>query len=66
MESGSMSQLRHLTRTFFTVETAQPISEQELANINGVNDVKRVDGTLSFSVDPDALAAVTKRISDFG
>ncbi len=66
VESGSISQLRHLSRTFFTIETVQPISEKELANINGVHEVKHVDGTLSFSVDPDALASITKKIADFG
>lgn len=66
VESGSISQLRHLSRTFFIIETAQAISEKELENINGVHEVERVDGALSFSVDPEALASVTKIIADFG
>lgn len=66
VENGSISQLRHLSRTFFTIETVQPISEKELANIAGVHEVKRVDDALSFSVDPGALASVTKKIADFG
>jgi ABC-2 type transport system ATP-binding protein len=66
MESGSMAQLRHLTRTFFTVETARPVPIGELESMAGVHEVKIADGTLTFSVDPDALDAATKKVSDFG
>jgi ABC-2 type transport system ATP-binding protein len=66
VESGSMAQLRHLTRTLFTVETVRPVPGNELTNMAGVHEVKNVDGTLTFSVDPDALDSVMKKITDFG
>lgn len=39
VESGSMAQLRHLTRTFFAVETARPCPPIELENITGIHYV---------------------------
>ena len=66
IENGTMAQLRHLTNTFFEVETARPVSKNELENIAGIHDVQNTDGTLTFYVEPDALDAAAKKIADFG
>jgi ABC-2 type transport system ATP-binding protein len=63
VESGTLGELRHLTRTSITVETARPI--QGLAELTGVHDLK-VDGLkLKFSVDPIALDAVLCHLAKY-
>lgn len=66
IENGTMAQLRHLTRTFFAVETARSCPLSELENITGIHDVRFSDGILTFQADSDALDTVTKKIADFG
>lgn len=66
VENGSMTELRHLTRTNFVVETSSPTPINELENMTGIHDVKIADGTLAFSVDPDAIDTAIKKIADFG
>jgi ABC-2 type transport system ATP-binding protein len=63
VESGTLGELRHLTRTSITVETARPI--QGLAELTGVHDLK-IDGLkLKFSVDPIALDAVLCHLAKY-
>jgi ABC-2 type transport system ATP-binding protein len=53
VETGTFEELRHLSRTTVTVETARPIAA--VGELTGVHDL-RVDGTHArFSVDPDEL-----------
>jgi ABC-2 type transport system ATP-binding protein len=66
VESGSMVQLRHLTRTLFTVETVRQVPKGELESMEGVHEVKIAEGILTFSVDPDVLDTATKKVADFG
>jgi ABC-2 type transport system ATP-binding protein len=64
VESGSLAEMRHLTRTTVDVETAAPI--QGLEAIHGVHDLK-VDGTrAAFDVDADALDGVLRHLTGFG
>ena len=56
VQSGSLSELRHLTRTTVTVETEHPADE--LADVPGVADVALLDGRASFNVDTDHLDEV--------
>lgn len=53
VESGTLSELRHFTRTSIIVETARPV--QGLTELTGVHDVKADGLKLKFSVDPVAL-----------
>ncbi|MEG0384117.1 MAG: ABC transporter ATP-binding protein [Solibacillus sp.] len=64
IETGTLEQLRHLTRTNFLVETKQPVTD--LVNMEGVYNIQKQDQVLSFQTDPDALDTVIKHISQFG
>jgi ABC-2 type transport system ATP-binding protein len=64
VQSGTLTELRHLTRTSITVETERPLDG--LTDLDGVHDV-RVDGDrASFDVDSDHLDAAIARLSQHG
>ena len=63
VETGSLAELRHLTRTTVDVETAAPLDG--LDRLDGVHDL-RLDGThAAFDVDADALDAVLRHLTRF-
>ncbi len=64
IESGTLSELRHLTRTNFVVETKEPITA--LHELTGIHDLEEQGQMLSFQVDAEAIDAVIKHISQFG
>jgi len=65
IESGTLTELRHLTRTHLLVSTKQPIVN--VAEFKGVFDLKIVDQqTISIQVDTEELDQVIKHISQFG
>lgn len=64
IETGTLNELRHLTRTNFFVETKQAVTE--LATIKGVYNIKMQEQVLSFQTDTDALDTVIKHLSQFG
>lgn len=64
IESGTLSELRHLTRTQVIVETKEPITG--LANLEGIHEVEENDLGISFQVDSDKLDMVIRHISSFG
>jgi ABC-2 type transport system ATP-binding protein len=64
VQSGSLTELRHLTRTSMTVETARPATG--LGELPGVHDLRTDDGRVHFDVDGDALDAVVRRLGGFG
>jgi ABC-2 type transport system ATP-binding protein len=62
VESGTLAQLRHLTRTSITVTTAHPVTG--LTDIDGVHDLE-LDGVHArFDVEPDALATAQRLLAD--
>lgn len=64
VESGTLAELRHLTRTSVEVELAGSVDR--LAGIAGVNDLQ-VDGTTArFAVDADAIDMVLRRLTEIG
>ena len=64
VQSGNLSELRHLTRTSMTVETREPAGT--LAAIEGVHDLV-IDGTrTTMSVDSDAIEPVVARLASLG
>ncbi|KIL53053.1 ABC transporter ATP-binding protein [Jeotgalibacillus campisalis] len=64
IESGTLNELRHLTRTHLLVKTKQPLTDLE--QLNGVYDMeKKEHGVLSFQIDSDALDSVIRHISQF-
>jgi ABC-2 type transport system ATP-binding protein len=64
VETGTLQELRHLTRTSMTVTTAEPVVG--LARTAGVHDLT-IDGTTArFEVEPQAMAQVQRRLADHG
>ena len=64
MKTGSLYELRHLTRTNLRIETKQPIPS--LVDIKGIHDVNRKDNALSFQVDTEELDPVIRYLSQYG
>lgn len=64
IETGSLEELRHLTRTRLLIETKQPIPS--LNEVEGVYDLEQKDQALSFQVDTKELDQVIKYVSQFG
>ncbi|MDT8861210.1 ABC transporter ATP-binding protein [Alkalihalobacillus sp. MEB130] len=64
IETGTLQELRHLTRTNLQIETKQPIDN--LGSIKGIYDLEEKGSTFSFQVDSEELDAVMKYISQFG
>ena len=53
VQTGTLTELRHLTRTTIVVETEKPADD--LASVPGVAHLSRLDGKSSFEVDTDHL-----------
>lgn len=64
VESGTLDELRHLTRTSVTADTHRPVDG--LAALPGVHDVVVADGRLRCEVDSEALDAVLTRLAAAG
>lgn len=64
IEMGTLSELRHLTRTNLLVETKQSITLLE--SVKGVYNIEKKGPVLTFQVDTEALDAVIQHISQFG
>jgi ABC-2 type transport system ATP-binding protein len=64
VESGTLSELRHLTRTSIRAELIG--SADHLAELPGVHDVQAYNGRVSFDVDNDRLNPVLKHLAEAG
>jgi ABC-2 type transport system ATP-binding protein len=64
VQSGSLSEMRHLTRTSIAVETARPVTGLE--SLPGVHDTAFQDGHVRFDVDTDRLDGVLRHLTEFG
>ncbi|MFC5602653.1 ATP-binding cassette domain-containing protein [Sporosarcina koreensis] len=64
IETGTLNELRHLTRTHILVETKQPISA--LRELRGVHEIEETERGLSFQIDTEELDAAIRHISQFG
>lgn len=64
IETGTLNELRHLTRTNLLIETKQPILGLE--KIPGVYDIEKKNQAVSFQIDSEQLDAVIKHVSQFG
>ncbi|RFU18947.1 ABC transporter ATP-binding protein [Geodermatophilus marinus] len=64
VQSGTLAELRHLTRTSMTVETARPVTG--LDRLDGVHGLSTEDGRVHLDVDSDALDPVVRHLSGFG
>ncbi|MGI8331417.1 ABC transporter ATP-binding protein [Actinomadura scrupuli] len=64
VETGSLSDLRHLTRTSIDAELAS--APDGLAAMPGVHNLRTDDGHVRFAVDTDQLDAVLRRLTSAG
>ncbi|MEV6940654.1 ABC transporter ATP-binding protein [Streptomyces sp. NPDC051172] len=64
VESGSLADLRHLTRTSVTAELAGP--PNGLAHLPGVHDLVVQGRRVRLQVDTDQLGAVLRQLSESG
>jgi ABC-2 type transport system ATP-binding protein len=64
VETGSLADLRHLTRTSVEAITERPADA--LAGLAGVHDLRSDDGQVRFEVDGDRLADVVRRLGELG
>lgn len=64
VETGTLSELRHLTRITMTVETENTIDGLE--KLSGVHGIRNQQGGLSFQIDSDHIGSVISHISKFG
>ncbi|MCU1421283.1 MAG: ABC-type multidrug transport system, ATPase component [Microbacteriaceae bacterium] len=64
VETGTLTELRHLTRTSFTAVTAADVGS--VASLAGVHDARREGDRLQFDVDTDALPTVLSTLAALG
>jgi len=64
IDTGTLGELRHLTRVNMKVETERPVDG--LAGLTGVHDVKEDRGGLDFQVDYESVGAVVEYVSKYG
>lgn len=64
IETGTLSQMRHLTRTKLTVETRMALTG--LSALKGVHDAVQTTGGWVFQVDSEEMEKVISHISSFG
>ncbi|MFP4077710.1 MAG: ATP-binding cassette domain-containing protein [Candidatus Izemoplasmataceae bacterium] len=63
IESGSLQELRHLTRTTISVETKRPV--HDIGSLNGIHDLKQEATRYTFQVDDEAMGRTMRHLSDF-
>ncbi|GIO27343.1 ABC transporter ATP-binding protein [Ornithinibacillus bavariensis] len=64
IETGTLSELRHLTRINLLVKTKEQITDLHV--LKGIHEIDEREGVLSFQVDTEELDVVMKHISQFG
>jgi ABC-2 type transport system ATP-binding protein len=64
VESGTLRELRHLTRTTITVDLAEPAVQ--LGDLPGVHGLERIDGQLRFHVDGDRVDETFRALAPLG
>jgi ABC-2 type transport system ATP-binding protein len=64
VQSGTLTEMRHLTRTTIEADTNQPVAGLE--RIPGIHDLEATDGRVRFAVDGDHLDGAVKALSQVG
>jgi ABC-2 type transport system ATP-binding protein len=64
VESGSLVELRHLTRTTITAEVAKPAAG--LSELPGIHNLQTEDGRISFDVDTGRLEDTVSHLAALG
>lgn len=64
METGTLTELRHLTRTQILLETREPADI--LTDIEGVYDLSQTDSTYSFQIDSERIGSLITGLGSYG
>ncbi|WP_018932506.1 ABC transporter ATP-binding protein [Gracilibacillus lacisalsi] len=64
IETGTLDELRHLTRTNIVIETEK--SAATLSEQSGIHQFTEEDGVYSFQVDPENLSSVMLKVGELG
>ncbi|MFC7880742.1 ATP-binding cassette domain-containing protein [Streptomyces sp. NPDC057376] len=64
VQSGTLGELRHLTRTTIEAETERPASGLEA--LPGVHDLRTDDGRVRFAVDDGEVDGAVRKLTEFG
>src|SRR5918993_344880 len=64
VQSGTLAELRHLTRTTVIAETERPATD--IGAVEGVHNPPFLDGRVTFDVDSDHLDAAVTTLAAFG
>jgi ABC-2 type transport system ATP-binding protein len=64
VQSGTLTEMRHLTRTTIEAHTSTPVTGLE--SLVGIHDAEATDGRIRFAVDGDHLDAAVRHLSGFG
>ncbi|MER6943747.1 ABC transporter ATP-binding protein [Nonomuraea sp. NPDC000554] len=64
VESGTLAQMRHLTRTTVVADTATPVTG--LDQLPGIHNAKVEGGSVRFGVDAEHLDAAIRHLTTFG
>jgi ABC-2 type transport system ATP-binding protein len=64
VQSGTLTEMRHLTRTTIEAYTATPVTGLE--GLAGIHDAEAGDGRIRFAVDGEHLDAAVRHLSSFG
>lgn len=63
IETGTLDEMRHLTRTSVFVKTREPI--KSLDTVKGVHEIQEKDNRISFQVDTEELSNVIDYVNKF-
>jgi ABC-2 type transport system ATP-binding protein len=64
VQSGTLAEMRHLTRTTIEADTTQPVSG--LDDLPGVHNIETADRRVRFAVDGEYLDGAVRALSRFG
>lgn len=64
IETGTLAELRYITRSNFTVKTKEKLTG--LNKLSGVHNIEEKDDEIFFQVDTEDIDAVIRHISQFG
>lgn len=64
IETGSLDELRHLTRTQVLLQTKQPVTGLE--KMTGIHEIQDTENGLLFQVDTEKIDPVMRHLSSFG
>lgn len=66
VESGTLSEMRHLTKTHFSVEMKSHIPENILSDISSVSNINIEDRHIEFSIESDDVNHALQKLTQYG